>query len=75
MSKLPRISGEQAIRAFEKHGFRLKRIKGSHHILKKDGHRNLLSIPVHRGKTVGTGLLDAQIEAAGLTREQFIESL
>jgi predicted RNA binding protein YcfA (HicA-like mRNA interferase family) len=75
MPKVPRISGTDAIRAFEKCGFRRVRTCGSHHILKKAGHRYLLSVPVHKGKTVGAGLLKSQIEAAGLTIEQFIELL
>jgi predicted RNA binding protein YcfA (HicA-like mRNA interferase family) len=75
MPKLPRISGTDAILAFGKAGFREVRTTGSHHILKKDGHKYLLSIPVHRGKTVGTGLLKSQIEATGLTLETFLELL
>ena len=43
--------------------------------MKKDGHKYLLSIPVHQGKTVGAGLLKRLIEAAELTTEQFIQLL
>jgi predicted RNA binding protein YcfA (HicA-like mRNA interferase family) len=39
--------------------------------MKKPGHPNRLSIPVHAGKIVGKGLLRAQISAAGLTLDQF----
>ena len=35
MSKLPSVTGWEAIRAFEKAGFVVDRIRGSHHILKK----------------------------------------
>jgi predicted RNA binding protein YcfA (HicA-like mRNA interferase family) len=75
MPKVPRISGEDAVRAFGRAGFYHDRTTGSHVILKKDGHRYHLSIPVHKGKTVGTGLLRSQIEAAGLTVEEFIKLL
>jgi predicted RNA binding protein YcfA (HicA-like mRNA interferase family) len=75
MPKVPRISGQDAIRAFEKSGFTRARTRGSHVILKKDGHEFLLSIPVHKGKTVGVGLLKSQIDSAGLTLEEFIELL
>jgi predicted RNA binding protein YcfA (HicA-like mRNA interferase family) len=75
MSKVPRISGADAVRAFEKAGFYHDRTTGSHHILKKDGHRYLLSIPVHKGKTVGVGLLKSQIDAAGLSVEDFLKLL
>ena len=75
MPKSPKITGQEAISAFEKAGFEVDRIRGSHHILKKSGHRYALSIPVHSGKTVGTGLLSAQIKNAGLTIEEFLEFL
>jgi predicted RNA binding protein YcfA (HicA-like mRNA interferase family) len=74
MPKVPRIAGREAVTAFEKHGYEVARINGSHHILKKPG-CNRLSIPVHNGKTVGTGLLASQIKAAGLTVEEFTELL
>jgi hypothetical protein len=43
--------------------------------MKKPGHRYRLSIPVHGGKMVGVGLLSAQIEAASLTVEEFLDLL
>ena len=75
MPKVPRVSGTEAVRAFEKAGFSHDRTSGSHYFMKKEGHRYLLSIPIHKGKTVGTGLLKSQIEAAGLTIEEFIDLL
>jgi predicted RNA binding protein YcfA (HicA-like mRNA interferase family) len=74
MARVPRISAREAIRAFERAGFSVIRISGSHHIMKKEGHRALLTIPVH-GKNMGVGLLRSQIIAAGLTVEQFIKLL
>ncbi len=75
MPNLPRVTGKQAIRAFEKAGFSVVRIKGSHHIMTKPGHRYTLSIPVHGQEFVGTGLLRSQIKAAGLTEAEFIDLL
>ncbi len=75
MPRVPPISGKDAIAAFEKAGFVLARVRGSHHILKHPDNPNRLSIPVHAGKTVGKGLLKSQIENAGLTVAQFIELL
>ncbi|NLF07337.1 MAG: type II toxin-antitoxin system HicA family toxin [Pirellulaceae bacterium] len=71
-SKIPRISGEDAIKAFCKAGFRLDRIRGSHHILRHSEKRSRLSIPIHKGHTVGVGLLRSQIFAAGMTVDEFI---
>ncbi len=73
MSKVPRITGRQAIKAFGRTGFRLDRVRGAHHILKRDTDSVILSVPVHSGRTVGVGLLSSQISAAGLTVAEFIE--
>jgi predicted RNA binding protein YcfA (HicA-like mRNA interferase family) len=75
MPKLPRITGEDACKAFAKAGFECCRIRGSHRILKHATNRNRLSIPVHKGKTLGAGLLLDKVKAADLTVEQFIELL
>ena len=75
MAKVPVISGQEAIKAFERADFYIARTRGSHSIMKKDGHREMLSIPVHAGKTLGRGLLKSQILAAGLTVAEFCELL
>ncbi|OHB71407.1 MAG: hypothetical protein A2V70_15745 [Planctomycetes bacterium RBG_13_63_9] len=75
MCKVPRIAGKQAIKAFCRAGFRVDRIHGAHHILKRDSDSVRLSVPVHSGRTIGVGLLSSQISAAGLTVAEFIELL
>lgn len=71
MSDLPKITGEEAVRCFEKFGFYLSRTAGSHHILAKNGHRFVLSVPVHKGQMLKTGTLRSLIRASGITVEQF----
>lgn len=71
MAKLPRIKGEEAVKAFGNAGFVLDRIRGSHHILRHPAKTARLSIPVHNA-CLGPGLLRAQIRAAGMTVEEFI---
>jgi predicted RNA binding protein YcfA (HicA-like mRNA interferase family) len=75
MSSLPSVTGKEAIAAFERNGFAVVRVSSSHHIMKKEGHPNNLSIPVHGNQTLKAGLLRGQIKAAGLTVEEFINSL
>jgi len=70
-NKPPRITGEEAIKAFCRAGYNLDRINGSHHILKHPCKRERLSIPVHKGSILGIGLLCTQIKIAGMTIEQF----
>ena len=75
MAALPTVTASQAIRAFEKVGFQVVRTRGSHHILSRPGHRNNLSIPKHGSTVLKPGLLRAQIRAAGLTVEEFVNLL
>jgi len=48
-------------------------IEGSHFILTKEGSDVHLSIPVHKGKDLGTGLLKKLIAKAGLTNEEYLD--
>jgi len=75
MSSLPSITGKQAIRAFEKRGFSVVRIAGAHHIMKREGHPFLLSVPVHAGKPLKPGTLRGLLRAADLTVEEFVQLL
>ena len=73
MSKLPSIDGHQAIAEFEKFGFSVVRITGSHHMMKKQGHRFILAVPVHGHKALKPGTLRGLIKAAGLTPEAMFD--
>ncbi len=53
------MNGKQIIRKLEADGWSLKRIRGSHHLMTKDG--KLVPIPVHGVADIGKGLL-ADIE-------------
>jgi predicted RNA binding protein YcfA (HicA-like mRNA interferase family) len=71
MPKLPVISGAEAVRRFERAGWRQDRQRGSHVVMLKAGHIASLSIPQHRELAPGT--LRALIRAAGLTVEGFAD--
>lgn len=75
MPELPAVTGAEAAEAFKKLGYELDRINGSHHVLKKPGHRYVLSVPVHRGKELKRGTLRALLRAAGLEVEEFCRAL
>ena len=70
MSKLPAISGAQAVKAFERAGWRQDRQRGSHIVMLKTGHIASLSIPQHR--EVAPGTLRSLIRAAGMTVDEFV---
>jgi len=73
MPRLPRAPGDKHVRAFQRAGWRLYHIEGSHHILVKQGSDMHLSIPVHKGRDLGVGLLHKLIAKAGLTDDEYIE--
>ena len=75
MPELPTVTGAEAIRAFAKVGFGVARIKGSHHILSKQGHPLLLTVPVHGKQDLPPGLLRSLIRAADLTVQEFVALL
>jgi len=69
MSKLPLISGMEAMKAFSKAGCIPHRQVGSHVVLRKEGSKVTLSVPKHR--ELKPGLLRDLIKAAGLSIEEF----
>ena len=73
MPKLPRISGRQAARAFQKAGWEISRQRGSHVVLTKAGSVYTLSIPMHQ--VLAPGLLRDQLRKAELTVTEFTELL
>jgi len=54
MSKLPRVSGPDAIKALGKAGFRFVRQQGSHIILRRDDPFGQTTVPNHRELDRGT---------------------
>lgn len=71
--QLPVCSGREAVRAFERGGWRVARQTGSHIILTKPSAWTTLSVPDHRELDRGT--LRALIRTAGLTVPEFLELL
>ncbi len=72
MPRLPRAAGDEHVRAFERAGWQVNHIKGSHYILTQEGSDVHLSIPVHQGRDLGVGLLRKLIRKAGLTNEEYL---
>ncbi len=69
MSRTPRISGPELIAALAKAGFRVLRIKGSHHFLRHQDGRSTV-VPAHSGETIGPGLLHKILRDCQMTAEQ-----
>lgn len=73
MPKLPRASGDKHVSAFKAAGWQVNHIEGSHYILTKENSEIHLSVPVHKNKILGIGLLKKLIAKAGLTNDQYIK--
>ena len=69
MAALPRLSGQDVVKAFARDGWQMARQRGSHMILVKPGHMATLSVPDHR--EVAKGTLRSLIRSSGLTMEEF----
>ena len=76
MTKLPSVSGEQAVKALSKAGFVVHHQKGSHVTMKHPSNPSRrIVVPVHKGKDLGKGLLLSIIKDSGLTLEDFLTLL
>ena len=74
MAKLPVISGREAVRAFERDGWRVvRRARSRHIIMKKAGMVTTLSIPEH--EVLDRGLLRSLVRDAYISIESFSELL
>jgi predicted RNA binding protein YcfA (HicA-like mRNA interferase family) len=69
--KLPRITGERAIRALKKAGFEEVGVRGSHHSLYHAGRGANVTIPVHAAKPLAPQTLQTILFQAGLSVDEF----
>ena len=70
MSKLPRVSGRECVKALERAGFYFKRQHGSHIILRRDDPFCQIVVPDH--KELDRGTLRAIVRQAGLSVDEFV---
>jgi predicted RNA binding protein YcfA (HicA-like mRNA interferase family) len=75
MPKLRRVSGEEAIRALERLGFRRLRQRGSHVILKKETTQGSVGCVVALHRELAVGTLHGILQQAKVTPEEFMEKL
>jgi len=68
MSRSPRVTGGELIAGLAKAGFKVVRVRGSHHFLCHEDGRSTV-VPVHAGETLGPGLLKKILRDCKLTAE------
>ena len=74
MTRLPRVSGREVVRALERAGFEVQRVRGSHSFLKHPDGR-VTSVPVHSRETIGPGLMRSILRDVEMDAEAFSELL
>jgi len=74
MSGFPAVSGLGLIKALGKLGFEVVRTRGSHHFLRHADGRCTV-VPVHRGETIGRGLLSQILRDCEITRKDLQDVL
>ena len=58
------MNGREVIERLKAAGWELDRIRGSHHVMLKDG--RLVPVPVHSSKDLGAGILSAISRQTGV---------
>ncbi len=61
------VTGPELCRALERKGWRLLRSHGSHRIYGKERNEARVTVPVHAGRVLKTGLVKHLMRLAGLT--------
>ncbi len=74
MTRLPSLTGEQVVKALRKAGFEVLRQKGSHCYMEHSDGRATV-VPLHKGESIGRGLLRKIIRDVELEREEFLKFL
>ncbi len=70
MSTFPSVTGARLIKALKKAGFKVARVRGSHHFLQHADGRCTV-VPVHRGESIGRGLLAQILRDCDMSRKEF----
>lgn len=64
------VSGKHLCKVLERHGWELKRVKGSHHIYAHPDRTEVVTVPVHGNRDLKTGTLHAILKETGLTEDE-----
>ena len=74
MTRLPVVDGSEVVKALQRVGFVIQRQRGSHIFMKHvDGRATV--VLVHKGESLGPGMLLKIMHDIELTREEFIDLL
>lgn len=67
--KLPAVKPKQLVRALERAGWHLDRVRGSHYLMAHPDRDQMVSIPYHN-RDMKAGLLSGILSSAGISRDE-----
>lgn len=70
MPRLPRITGDEALRALRRAGWHEARRRGSHAILHHESRPGRVVVPLHAGRILKPKTLLSILDQAGISIEQ-----
>jgi predicted RNA binding protein YcfA (HicA-like mRNA interferase family) len=71
VSQTPAVTGKQLIKILGSQGWYVKRVRGSHHILRHPTIPDAIPVPVHGNQPIKKGTLGNILRTAGISREEF----
>ena len=76
MARLPVVTGRQLLRALQRGGFKVLRVKGSHHFVRHefDPARQTV-VPVHGNEDLGRPILRKILQDVSLSIDEFVALL
>ncbi len=74
MPPVPAVRGDKLIKALERAGFEVTRVRGSHHRLRHPDGRST-TVPVHAGQDVPKGTLRSVLDDTGLSVDELLKYL
>ena len=73
-SAIPSLPGIRVVRALERAGFKVTRVRGSHHMMRHPDGRSV-SVPVHSGRDMPKGTLRSVLSIIGMDVDELRELL
>jgi predicted RNA binding protein YcfA (HicA-like mRNA interferase family) len=69
-SAVPAVPGAKVVKALERSGFTVTKVRGSHYLMRHPDGRTV-SIPVHAGQDMAKGTLHGILSSIGMTIDEF----
>ena len=75
MTRLPRTSGREVLRALQRGGFVFTHVRGSHHYLRKPDAAALVVVPVHGNRDLPLGTMRSILRQADMSVDELVRLL